>query len=433
MSGEIFVSYRRDDSAGTTGRLYDRLIRTFPREKVFMDVDAAMHGLDFVRVLNDKIAACDAVVVIIGPDWLSATDKAGNRRIDNPQDFVRIEVSAALKREIPVIPVLVDGATLPSEDDLPDDLKPMVRRHAVQVRNTRFGDDANMLVSVLAQRFGVVNRKTWRWPAAVAALAVAVAALVAVVFLRSPLLPVSPGPEPASNTVPTLADVPRPAAQHNAIEAGGDTDVDRRMQAAADEARSLKEANDRPTAIEADEERRIARERITRLEAEAAEAARRRAQLEAEELSSREAAAEARARAEAAEAAERQRKQAEAEAEDLRRRQSEEAERQRQQAAAQAFIPATSWAHSYPSRAAAEQAALSTCPGSCKIAIWVQNACAAIAVGERGAWGTAWHSNRRHAEQASVVHCRQYGDQGCAVRQWICSNGYGAISVQTTP
>jgi TIR domain/YARHG domain len=189
MAGDIFISYRRDDSAGTTGRIYDRLVRAFPREKVFMDVDAAMHGLDFVRVLNHKLAACDVVAVVIGPRWLDAADSSGQRRLDNPHDFIRIEVGAALKRGIPVIPVLVDDAELPDEMALPPDLKGLSRRHAVEIRNTRFNSDAELLVEAMSQRLGFINRnKKWLWGAAAACLALVA---VGVVTLHS--LTTTPG------------------------------------------------------------------------------------------------------------------------------------------------------------------------------------------------------------------------------------------------
>lgn len=186
MAKEIFISYRRDDSAGTTGRIYDRLVGSFPKHTVFMDVDAAMHGLDFSRVLDEKIASSSVVVVVIGPNWLTAKDAQGRRRIENIDDFVRIEVGAALKREIPVIPVLVDAATMPSEADLPPDLGPLSRRHAVELRNARFADDADTLVTILSQRLGGGRKGNW-WAAAVTALSLAaIGMLVAQIQFRVP-------------------------------------------------------------------------------------------------------------------------------------------------------------------------------------------------------------------------------------------------------
>lgn len=193
MLGEIFISYRRDDSAGTTGRLYDRITQAFPREKVFMDVDAAMHGLDFVRVLDEKIAASSLVAVVIGPNWLTATNASGQRRIDNQDDFVRIELRAALEREIPVIPVLVDGAAMPAAADLPADIRALSRRHAIEVRNTRFGDDANSLVDALERRLGTVKRRRWFFHAAALVLGALVAAVIGGLAAGWPVADVVPG------------------------------------------------------------------------------------------------------------------------------------------------------------------------------------------------------------------------------------------------
>ncbi|MFA5949024.1 MAG: TIR domain-containing protein [Hyphomicrobium sp.] len=322
MTGEIFISYRRDDSAGTTGRIYDRIIRAFPREKVFMDVDAAMHGLDFVRVLDEKIAASDLVAVVIGPSWLTAKDSSGRRRIDNPHDFVRIEVGAALKREIPVIPVLIDGAEMPGEADLPPDLKALSRRHAVEVRNTRFGDDADTLVEALAQRLGVAKRRKWVMPAVATAGLVVTATIVAgtvwgwTMPIRLPDFGLASITGPAVKAEKLMAD-------KKAIEAEAQAKVkaedDRKAQAAAEDARKAKEA-------------RELRERIARMEAEA------RIRAEFEERRRQEIAAEARARAEADERR-RQEERTRAEADERRRQEertraeAEAAERQRQQQA----------------------------------------------------------------------------------------------------
>ena len=116
MAGKIFINYRRDDSIGMAGRLHDRLAQTFGRDKLFMDVDHIPAGVDFVAHLNSQVAACDVVLVVIGPNWLNAKDESGERRLDNPDDFVAIEIAAALARDIRVIPVLVDGARMPKAE-----------------------------------------------------------------------------------------------------------------------------------------------------------------------------------------------------------------------------------------------------------------------------------------------------------------------------
>ena len=145
MAGKIFINYRRDDLSSTAGRLHDRLAQTFGRKNLFMDVDHVPAGVDFVEHLHRQVAACDVFLAIIGPNWLDAKDGDGRRRFDNPDDFVTVEIAAALARNIRVIPVLVDGARMPKADKLPDAIKPLVRRNAVEVRNTNFGRDAEAL------------------------------------------------------------------------------------------------------------------------------------------------------------------------------------------------------------------------------------------------------------------------------------------------
>src|SRR6185312_250661 len=147
MAGKIFINYRRDDSISTAGRLHDRLAQTFGRKNLFMDVDHIPAGVDFGDYLNSQVAACDVFLAVIGPNWLDAKDDDGHRRFDNPDDFVTIEIAAALARKIRVIPVLVDGARTPKADRLPDSVKPLVRRNAVEVRNTHFGRDAEALAN----------------------------------------------------------------------------------------------------------------------------------------------------------------------------------------------------------------------------------------------------------------------------------------------
>jgi len=113
MAGNIFINYRRDESGHVAGRLHDSLAPKFGRKKLFMDVDNIPVGKDFENYLKSQVAACDAMLAIIGPNWLTAKDENGQRRLDNPEDFVVIEIGAALARDIPVVPVLVDGARMP--------------------------------------------------------------------------------------------------------------------------------------------------------------------------------------------------------------------------------------------------------------------------------------------------------------------------------
>lgn len=154
MTGKIFINYRRDDSIGMAGRLHDRLAQTFGRNNLFMDVDHIPVGVDFVAHLNNQLAACGAMLTIIGPNWLTAKDEIGQRRVDNPEDFVAIEIGAALARNIPVVPVLVDGARMPKASELPDALKSLARRQAAEIRHASFGRDANSLIARMRQVLG---------------------------------------------------------------------------------------------------------------------------------------------------------------------------------------------------------------------------------------------------------------------------------------
>jgi hypothetical protein len=112
MSGQIFISYRREDTSAWAGRLFDRLVTRFGENQVFMDVDGVGIGKDFVEKIERRVGECDVLIAVIGAHWLTSTDSQG-WRLDNPEDFVRMEVATALRRNIRVIPVLVEGALMP--------------------------------------------------------------------------------------------------------------------------------------------------------------------------------------------------------------------------------------------------------------------------------------------------------------------------------
>jgi hypothetical protein len=118
MAGKIFINYRREDSIATAGRLRDRLAETFGPDNLFVDVDNIPVGFNFEEYLKSQVAACDVVLSVIGPNWLNAKDETDQRRLDKPDDFVATELAAALARDIPVIPVLVDGTRMPKEPDV---------------------------------------------------------------------------------------------------------------------------------------------------------------------------------------------------------------------------------------------------------------------------------------------------------------------------
>ena len=150
MLGGVFISYRREDSAGYAGRIYDRLTRRLDAKNVFLDVDNIQPGLDFVDVLSEKLRVCDALIAVIGKNWNSSADQDNRRRLNDPDDFVRIEIEAALQRGIRVIPVLVDGATMPRREDLPDSLQRLRRRQAIEISHNRFDSDVERLTHALS-------------------------------------------------------------------------------------------------------------------------------------------------------------------------------------------------------------------------------------------------------------------------------------------
>jgi TIR domain len=148
MSGQIFISYRRDDSSASAGRLYDRLLPRLPKNHIFIDVDLDP-GIDFVEAIETSVSSCDILIAVIGKRWLLSSVGKGKRRLENPEDFVRVEIATALKRKIRVIPVLVDGASMPRPSDLPDDLKLLARLNALEVSHNRFNADFGRLVTAI--------------------------------------------------------------------------------------------------------------------------------------------------------------------------------------------------------------------------------------------------------------------------------------------
>lgn len=150
---KIFISYRREDSDEAAGRLSDHLVRQFGQDRVFMDVDGIAPGRDFRKVIDETLAQCDVLLGVIGRSWLDARDAAGKRRLDDESDFVRLEIATALRRDIPVIPVRVQGAGIPKPDQLPDDLKDFSYRNAVELTHERWNSDVKVLADKLGAMF----------------------------------------------------------------------------------------------------------------------------------------------------------------------------------------------------------------------------------------------------------------------------------------
>ena len=146
----IFISYRREDAEGQAGRLFDDLTRHFGQDTVFMDVVGLEPGRDFRRAIDQHVASCSVLLAMIGKNWIDARHTSGQRRLDDDGDFVRLETASALKRDIPVIPVLVHGAQMPRVDQLPPDLAELAYRNGVQPTHARWDSDVRVLIGALS-------------------------------------------------------------------------------------------------------------------------------------------------------------------------------------------------------------------------------------------------------------------------------------------
>lgn len=235
----VFISYRRGDSIATAGRIRDRLVQALGRERVFVDLDDIPAGSDFVEVLQSKVAASRLLLAVIGPGWSWATDDKGNRRLDDPDDFVVREIAAALANpNTLVMPVLIDGAKMPDARELPEPLKALARRNAFELRNNVFNPDADRLIGVIRETLGPAPRPASKLPWLGAAAAAMITAVGAGIWLwpqktagpsaagaGRPELGIKPKSPPAPTTADT-AQAPRPAststppARPEAIEDG---------------------------------------------------------------------------------------------------------------------------------------------------------------------------------------------------------------------
>src|SRR6266508_4224868 len=155
--GRIFISYRREESAYPAGWLFDRLADSYGKGQIFKDVDNIELGEDFVERITAAVGSCDVLLALIGPQWLTIADERGQRRLDSSDDFVRLEIQAALTRKVLVIPILVDGARMPRADELPDSLAGLVRRQALELSPARFAFDTSRLLRVLDKTLGQVQ------------------------------------------------------------------------------------------------------------------------------------------------------------------------------------------------------------------------------------------------------------------------------------
>lgn len=159
---KIFLNYRREDTAGHAGRLYDDLAEHFGADRVFMDIDKIEPGLDFAESIERALDSCDVVLAVIGRHWLTIADGTGARRLDSPDDYVRMELEAALARGVRVIPVRVQGSEMPSRAQLPPSLAPLARRQAVELSDSRWRYDVSSLASALERLAAEIAARTDR-------------------------------------------------------------------------------------------------------------------------------------------------------------------------------------------------------------------------------------------------------------------------------
>ncbi len=159
----IFISYRRKDSSHFSGRLFDHLVDSFGEYLVFIDVNKIKPGIDFSKEIIRAVEMSSVMLAVIGPQWLSATDEQGRRRLDDSNDIVRLEIEAALTRKIWLIPILMDNATMPRRQDLPGSLAGLADRNEFRVRHESFREDVNRLTTEL--RTSRHHLQLTPWPA----------------------------------------------------------------------------------------------------------------------------------------------------------------------------------------------------------------------------------------------------------------------------
>jgi hypothetical protein len=197
--GGIFISYRRGDTNPWAGRLSDSLKTILGRMSVFRDIEDIPPGVEFDHYIAEQVGACDVLIALIGPHWLSAQDELGRRRLDDQKDYLRLEIAAALTRNIPVVPVLVGDAAVPPEDRLPEPLKPLSRRQAFTLNDTYWAADCQRLANFLRRYspYARSQRNTKRLIAAAVVVLVLVAMGAGVMRFRTRVTH-NPGEGPSS-------------------------------------------------------------------------------------------------------------------------------------------------------------------------------------------------------------------------------------------
>src|SRR4051812_6307986 len=144
--GGIFINYRREDSDTWVDHIYEKLCSHFSKNHVFMDVDSIPPGVDFVDAITSAASKCGLMLVIMGRGWAKMADNQGRPRIQNDDDFVRLEIAAAIRLNIPILPVLGFGASMPSQNELPEEIRALARRNACTIVRATYADDLDALV-----------------------------------------------------------------------------------------------------------------------------------------------------------------------------------------------------------------------------------------------------------------------------------------------
>ncbi|MCW5664129.1 MAG: toll/interleukin-1 receptor domain-containing protein [Piscinibacter sp.] len=207
--GIVFINYRRDNTAGEARALFNSLVQQLGAERVFMDVDNIALGRDFREVLRQRLDDCEVMLALIGRGWADARDAAGQRRLEQPNDFVRLEIATALQRNVAVTPVLVQDARMPSADALPDDLKPLAFRNGFEISHQTWDSNVRELVARLGLApAGHSDAPRSRTPMLAGAAMLAVAAAAGAWFaMQEPPAP----PTPTAAATPDTAVAPAPA------------------------------------------------------------------------------------------------------------------------------------------------------------------------------------------------------------------------------
>ena len=261
----IFISYRRrGEGAGYGGRIADKLIEHFGKEQCFRDVDDIESGIDFVTTIREAVGTCEVLVAVIGPDWLTQSNDKGMRRLDDPRDFVRLEVAAALERDIRVIPVLVGGAEVPMEGQLPQVLEALSRRQAHELTDSRWEYDVSKLIDAI-ESIGVkrVSRSKKAGSLGIKQVA-AVASIVSVVLLAT-ILGSGALSRPTEQTSPTPE--PKPSVETDKVakpDDGQRLEMERRLELQRRQIDDAERRADVDRQARRDSETALARERESR-------------------------------------------------------------------------------------------------------------------------------------------------------------------------